>query len=57
MRSFLISFLQAFYLTLFVIFTAHNIAEYNKSFDHCEELVQQISAYGEYLKILQQHNF
>lgn len=36
------SFFFSFCITLSVIFTAHNIAEYNKSFDNCERLVAEI---------------
>ena len=44
-RSFLISFV----LTLTFIFT---INETNKSFDRCEELVQEIKKQGEHLEIM-----
>ena len=38
------SFFLSFFLTLSVIFTVHNIAEYNKSFDNCERLVAEINS-------------
>ncbi len=37
------SFFLSFFLTLSVIFTVHNIAEYNRSFDNCERLVAEIN--------------
>lgn len=42
MRSFFSSFFMSFSLTLLVIFTAHNINQYNKSFDNCERLIREI---------------
>ena len=42
MRSFFSSFLMSFCLTLAVIFTVHNIRQYNQSFDNCEKLLQEI---------------
>ena len=44
-RSFIISFA----LTLTFMY---NINETNKSFDRCEELVQEIKQKGEYLEVL-----
>lgn len=34
----------AFFIGCGVIFTIHNIIEYNRSFDRCEELLKQIHA-------------
>lgn len=44
------SFIFSFFLTLVVIFTIHNKAEYDKSFDNCEQLVAEIN---QNLEILQ----
>lgn len=37
------SFFLSFFLTLSVIFTVHNIAEYNRSFDNCERLIAEVN--------------
>lgn len=44
------SLFLSFFMTLLVIFTAHNINEYNRSFDNCERLVAEIN---QNLEILQ----
>ena len=36
-------FFLSFFLTLSVIFTVHNIAEYNRSFDNCERLIAEVN--------------
>ncbi len=38
------SFFLSFFMTLSVIFTAHNIVDYNKSFDNCVKYLEQIKA-------------
>lgn len=44
------SLFLSFFMTLLVIFTDHNINEYNRSFDNCERLVAEIN---QNLEILQ----
>lgn len=44
------SLFLSFFMTLLVIFTAHNINEYNRSFDNCERLVSEINSNLEVLK-------
>ena len=44
------SLFLSFFMTLLVIFTDHNINEYNRSFDNCERLVSEINSNLEVLK-------
>lgn len=44
------SFFFSFCITLSVIFTAHNIAEYNKSFDNCVKYLEQIKTADVYFE-------
>ena len=44
------SLFLSFFMTLLVIFTDHNINEYNRSFDNCERLFAEIN---QNLEILQ----
>lgn len=47
-RGFLIGFIGG----LLIISIAHNIYQMNRSFEHCEQLVQQIHQHAENLKNL-----
>lgn len=57
MRNFLQSLFISFVLASSTIFAAHEYYEYCRSFDCCLEIIQQIKAKGEYLKVLQQYDF
>lgn len=57
MRNFLQSLFISFVLAFSTIFAAHEYYEYCRSFDRCLEIIQQIKAKGEYLKVLQQYDF